>query len=247
MRLNRLFLIAGFMSTLILISGCSRSLILLAPEDLYALGSYHLDEGNYRDATEQFERIRDDYPTSEYAAMSQFKLGESQYLRKNYSKASVELELFIEFNPAHKLAPQAQYYLAMSKFNSIISPERDTTTALEAKKSLETFLNRYPDHPDCAKVRSFLEQIIDHLQKHEVEVGKAYFRMGLYDAALNRLGPVLKTDASDPVKQEAHYYIGRSMHRIGDSEKAREHYAKAAAIETDSKYRTRSARALKHL
>lgn len=227
--------------------GCSRSLILLAPEDLYALGSYHLEDGNYRDAAEQFERIRDDYPTSEYAAMSQFKLGEAQFLRKSYSKASVELELFIEFNPAHKLAPQAQYYLAMSKFNSIISPERDTTTALEAKTSLENFLIRYPEHPDCDKVRDFLNQVIDHLQMHEVEVAKSYYRMGLYGAALNRLNPVLQTKASDTVKQEAYYFIGKSYIHTGESEKARENLAKAAALETGGKYQKRAAKALRHL
>ncbi|MBN1878683.1 outer membrane protein assembly factor BamD [bacterium] len=232
---------------ILFLAGCTHTIILLSPEDLYALGNYYMEDGNYRVATDQFERIRDDYPTSDYATMSQFKLAEAQYFRKNYSKASIEFELFLEFNPGHKLAPQAQYYLAMSKFHSILSPERDTTIALDAKSSLEEFLNRYPDHPDTVKVKGFLHDIIDHLQMHEIEVGRAYFRMGLYDAALNRLVPVTKVDVSDAIRQEALYYIAKSLIRTHDREQAREYLMKAAAIDTGNKYQQRAKKALKSL
>ncbi len=239
--LKKLFLIFLVLSAV----GCARTLILLAPEDLYALGNYHMDEGNYRAAADQFEHIRSDYPTSEYSTMSQFKLAESLFLRENYSKASIEFELFLEFNPAHKLAPQAHYFLAMSKFNSIISPERDTTIALEAKTSLEQFLKRYPNHPDSSKVLDFLHKIVDHLQMHEIEVGRAYYRMGLYESTLNRMVPILKTEASDQVKQEAMYYIGRALLRTGEKDKAKEYFEQACALKTDSEFKQRSQRALR--
>jgi outer membrane protein assembly factor BamD len=232
---------------LITITGCTRSLILLAPEDLYFLGNYYMDEGNYRAATDQFERILSDYPASEFATDSQFKLAESYFSRGNYSSSSLEFGLFLEFNPGHKLAPQAQYYLAMSEFNRIINPERDITAAIRAKESLELFLRRYRDHPDYDQVELYLASVNDHLQKHEIEVGKAYYRMRHYNAAIRRLEPVLEKDISDPVKQEALFWLARSVIQLNEENKGIEYLEKATGLDSEGTIYNRSVRLLQRL
>lgn len=244
MRTNKMFFLCLF---ILFITGCSRTLILLSPEDLYYIGNHYMQQKNYRSAADQFERIIKDYPTSEYAAVSQFKLAESLYMRKSYSKSALEFELFLEFNPGHKLAPQAQYYLAMSKFNEIINPERDITVAIESKKNLEQFLLKYKDHPDYAQVEVHLAKVIDHLQIHEIEVAKSYIRMRYYQSAIDRLKPVLESKASEGVRQQALYQLGRANLYAKNSDEARKYLNQAASNTADAKYQHRARKLLRRL
>nr|HPQ41851.1 outer membrane protein assembly factor BamD [bacterium] len=148
----------------------------------------------------------------------------TSYEKGDYDEAAVEFELFLEFHPGHKMAPKAQYYVAMSKFNSYPSPERDITLAREAKSELEQFLRTYPDHPDVEQVRSYRIEVIDHLQTHEIEVARVYYRRGNYTAALLRLDPIQKTEASPEIKQEALYLTARTYEKQDDPENARVYY-----------------------
>ncbi len=240
---KRLLLLMLFLT----VAGCYRSLILLAPEDLYFLGNYYMENENFRAASDQFERILNDYPASEFATTSQFKLAESFFQRGNYSRSAMEFGLFVEFNPGHKLAPQAQYYLAMSEFNRIINPERDVSAAIRAKRSLEQFLRQYRNHPDYEQVELYLSKVNDHLQMHEIEVGKAYYRMRYFKSAINRLEPVIEKDISDPVKQEALFWLARSVIQIDESTRGKDYLERAIQLEPDSKIYRRSVRLLQRL
>ena len=231
MRLNDL---TKYMLIFILaLCGCSQTFLLLSPDDLYVLGNQYMEDGNFRDASEKFEQIRNDYPTSKFATMSQFKLAVAEYERGNYAEAAVEFELFIEFHPGHKMAPQAQYYVALSKFNSFPSPERDITMALEARKELTEFLRLYPGHPDSQKVQNYLNNVNDHLQTHEIEVAKVYYRRGSYEAAINRLVPVDSSAASDEVKQKASMLLARSYEQNENKEEAVNTYRKVIELGFD--------------
>jgi len=234
MRINIYFSIA-LMTIILFLSACSRSFILLSPEDLYALGNYYLDENKFREAGDQFEQIRNEYPTSQFATMSQFKLALTEYEKGNYEEAAVEFKLFLEFHPAHKMAPQAKYFLAFSKFHSISSPERDITMALEAKKELSEFLARYPDHPDSEKVKINLNHVIDHLQSHEIQVARVYYRRRSYDAALLRLEPVLETEASAIIKQSALLLIAKAYAKKDDYEQSRKYFQEVIDNGADEK------------
>lgn len=231
----------------VLLFGCTQSVILLSPEDLYSLGNYYIEEEKYSDAGDQFQRIRDVYPTSRFATMSQFMLALTEYEKGNYEEAAVEFELFLEFHPAHKLAPRAQYYVAMSKFNSYPSPERDITLAVEARKELEEFLRVYPDHPDVETVRKYRIEVIDHLQTHEIEVARVYYRRGNYKAAHLRLDPVLDSEASPAVIQEAMYLSARTYEKQEDTENARRYYLLAIDNGTDAEFTEKSRERLNRL
>jgi len=241
MRIIKLLSLSLAICILFFMSGCSNSFILLSPEDLYSLGNYYLEENKFRDAGHQFEQIRNEYPTSRFATMSQFKLALTEYEKGNYEESAVEFKLFLEFHPAHKMAPQAQYYIALSKFHSIPSPERDITKALEAKTELSELLVRYPDHPDYEQVSNNLEEVIDHLQNHEIEVAKVYYRRRSYDAVLLRLNPVLETKASPVVMQSAMLLIARTYEKKSNIEESRKYYQNVIDIGFDEEL-TKNAR-----
>ncbi len=231
-RLSILF----FLLVLSIIYGCAQPLILLSPEDLYALGSFYLDNENYANASEQFESIRQSYPTSEYGTMSQYKLAETKLLQEKYDEAAIEFELFVEFHPAHKLAPQARLKMAMCKFHSLLSPDRDITMAHEALMAFDQFIRIYPDHPDMDKVRDYRERTFDHIMIHDLEAGLVYYRRKAYNAAINRIKPVADSAISRPLKARAGYYLARCYEKRKKFDAARTSYQVTIDLNIPSEY-----------
>jgi outer membrane protein assembly factor BamD len=235
-------IMSGFAALVIVILtfGCTRSLILLSPEDQFALGNYYLEAKDYGKASDQFEKIQHDYPTSEYATICQFKLAQTQFARKKYDEAAVDFELFLEFHPADKLAPTAQLDLALSKYYSMLNPERDVTIAKEALKELNKFLMLYPKHPDTEKVIDCRNKVEDHLFIHDFKAGIVYYRLKAYDSALDRIKPIIDKAHNPALLQESLFYMGRCYEGKRDFDAARNCYNSAATKYSDSKWARKS-------
>ncbi|MBN1354949.1 outer membrane protein assembly factor BamD [bacterium] len=216
--------------TVILMSGCSHHIILLSPEDHYFLGNHYLDKGENAKAKEQFEYIRDHYTLSEFGTMSQFKLAQTQFLRKNYLEAAVDFEIFLEFHPAHKLASYAQYHLALSKFHSIRTPDRDQTMTREALSAFNKFLQLYPDHPNFDNALSFKHRVEDHLFKHDLAVARTYYRRHAFDSTINRLEQIPQLAHEQLLRAESSYLLGRSYEQLNDKERALEYYRSVSGV-----------------
>ncbi|MBN1550609.1 outer membrane protein assembly factor BamD [bacterium] len=241
--LGLLVLLSGLLS----IYGCSRTIVLLSPADHYNLGNRFLEKEDYAKAQEHFQLIRDSYPTSEYATMSQFKLAQTQFARKHYLEAAVDFELFVEFHPAHKLAPEAYFFLALSKFKSMLTPDRDTTIAKEALIAYKKFLSIFPDHPRAQEAQKYLISVQDHLLTHELEVGMMYYRRKEYDASFNRLKPVSENAHDPELKAQAMYYVGLCLKHKKDNVEAAKAFESLVSELPDSKWTEKAISKIKHL
>ncbi len=235
----------------VIFTGCTHQIILLSPADRYELGNYYLEKEDFNAAGDQFEYLRNNYPTSEYATMSQFKLAQTLLARKKYEEAAIDFELFLDFHPAHKLAPEAQYNLAISKFKSKLNPERDTTMAKESLLAFNTFVSLYPDHPEIQNARQYKRQLETHLLTHEYEVGMVYYRRRAYHAALNRFNPILDSCQDPGLKVTTLYMIGRCLEHQHKYEESQKTYQQILALggisEWESKARTRLVKVEKSL
>jgi outer membrane protein assembly factor BamD len=243
----RILTLITFLFIIALSAGCTHTIILLSPEDHYTLGNYFLEKSKNARAKEQFEYIRDNYPSSAFSTMSQFKLAQTQFSRKNYEEAAIDFELFLEFHPAHKLAPYAQYHLALSKLESSASSDRDTTMASEALIAFNTFLNRYPDHPNHETAVNQRNQVEDLLLEHELEVAKVYFRRKAFFAAIDRMKKIPEEAHNAKLRLTADYYLGRCYERLRNYDMAQEYYESVIAQDIDSKYVRRAKKRFKEL
>ncbi len=232
---------------LTILCGCTQSVILLSPEDHYVLGNYFIEHEKAFKAKEQFELIRDKYPTSKYATMSQFKLAQTQFARKHYAEAAVDFSLFLEFHPAHKLAPFAQYHLALCKYELMLSPDRDTTVAQEARDEFMKFLKAYPDHSFAPKAKEYLTKVQENLLRHEYEVGMVYYRRKNYNAALTRFKPTLLPSGDSDLFLRANYYAGKSYEHKEAYAEARKCYQAVIDTASASKWVRKARKRLKKL
>ncbi len=217
MLMTSVFVMVGFLMT-----SCAPRLIMMSPEDHFALGNYYLESKSYGKAKDQFQKIRDDYPASQFATMSQFKLAQTQFFRKQYGEAAIDFALFLEFHPAHKLAPYAKYHLALSKYHDRLSPDRDPSIAQEALIEFNEFIARYPQHPNIEEAIRYKHEIEDHLAMHEFEAGMVYFRRTIYESAIGRFKPIIDEINDADFKAQVLYMIGRSMEMQSKSDKIEE-------------------------
>lgn len=237
----------GLLFLLMMCQGCARNIILLSPEDEYALGDFFLEEEKYTKASAQYEKIRNDYPTSQYVTISQFKLAKTLFQRKRYNEAAIDFSLFMEFHPAHRLASEAQYLLALSKYKSMLNPERDVSLAKDALLEFDQYLRMFPDGAEKDQALKYRAEVEDHLLRHEYAIGRVYYRMRHYDASINRISAIPDKAHNPDLTLSSLYLLGQNYEAKKDWKKAAEMYQKTFSILKDSRYAQKSSKRLKKI
>jgi len=188
-----------------------------APEPdryLYEQGKANLDKKKWLTAREYFRRLVDGYPQSAYRADAKLGIGDS-YLGEDTPEAQVyalnEYREFLSFFPTHARADHAQYRLALSYYEQMLSPQRDQTATKDAIREFETFLERYPASSLKGEAEAKLRESRDRLARSEYEVGLHYFRMKWYPGAVERFAALLKRDPQFSDRDAVYYYLGESI------------------------------------
>jgi len=172
--------------------------------------------------------------------MSQFKLAVARFENKKYDEAALDFELFLEFHPAHKLAPFAQYHLALSKYRSKLIADRDPTIANEALVAFNTFIGMYPDHENYNEAVRYRDELIDHMLEHDLEAGLVYYRLGIFSSAIPRLQPVAETAHDKKLQARAAYYLGRCQFSQKAYSDAIKSFEKAVGADPKSRWARKS-------
>ena len=103
----------------------------------YLQGIAEQRNGRYREATNIFEAISNEYATSEYAARARFMAAFTLLQAEDYRQAIADFERFEEQYPEHDLREDALYWRGMG-----LSLQREFARAREAMNSyLSTFKN----------------------------------------------------------------------------------------------------------
>lgn len=149
------------------------------------------------------------------------KRAEGFFERKEFKEAVVEYENFLELHRAHRLASYALYKIALCYVNEIQTVDRDPGPLRKARNAIEKLLEEFPSSRYTADVLAMHKVVYELQAEQEVYVGRFYYRTGGYLAALHRLEDVLKTHPNaSGVVAKALYYLARTYHKVGDSDRA---------------------------
>lgn len=135
----------------------------------YALlqtGTAYFHGGDNDGATKNFSALREKYPQSSYGAEASFFEGMSYWKKKEHEKAG---DLFLALTRAYPDSSHAPRALAAAALT-----ELDKGNAVEAKATLDRFIEIWPDHPKIGSVReaiSILDGYADLPQKSETLAG----------------------------------------------------------------------------
>ena len=116
-------------------------------DTLYQKAAKAMEEEDYKNATKFFEEVERQHPYSDLSSRAQLMSAYASYLDQRYEEAIVGLDRYIELHPGAPDVDYAFYLKAMSFYEQISDVRRDQQMTVEALKSLNTLIQRFPASP----------------------------------------------------------------------------------------------------
>jgi len=167
------------------------------------------EDGDYKDAIEYFQQLKDWYPFSKYAVLAELKIADSHYHLQQYEEAIYAYEEFEKLHPRNEAIPYVLYQIGRCYFDQIGTIDRDQTPA---RKAYETFRRLDKQFPNDKYARSGAEHLttcVRSIVGNEYYIGVFYYKSNHYKAALHRFMTVLSDYPDVGYHQKALEYIAK--------------------------------------
>jgi outer membrane protein assembly factor BamD len=206
--------------TLLIGSGCA---LFQKPEEkpadeLIQEGLTDFDKGNYSNAIEAFEQLKDWYPFSKYAILAELKIADAYFNLEDYPEAVFAYEEFEQLHPRNEAVPYVIYRIGLCHFNRIDTIDRDQTPAQEALVNFERLLKEYPEDPYSVAARGHIQKCYKSLAGHDLLIGVFYYKGKHYKAALERFKTIVTSYPDVGYHHKALMYIVNCEALIAEEE-----------------------------
>ena len=187
------------------------------PSELMSDGMKDFERGNYDEATEGFQKLKDRYPYSKYAIMAELKMADAFYEKEEFEEALVAYDDFEKLHPKNKNIPYVIYQKGMCSFRQVTAIDRDQSFTLKAKEEFERLVKRFPRSEYANRARKNIRQCLIYLAGYELYVGHFYYKMGKYRTAMNRYAYLIQTYPDMGQYHEALEYISKCREKLREN------------------------------
>lgn len=191
------------------------------PDELYKSANSALASSEYSAASDKFEQLEREHPTSDYAASAHIRRAYSKYLDGKYEEASLIIEDFVKQYPAHSNTPYMYYLRALCYYDQILDVGRSQDAAITAMGALNEVITRYPESEYARDSKLKIEYIHNVLAGKEMEIGRFYLGKKENIAALNRFKAVIDKYQTSIFTPEALYRLSEIYYALGDISQAK--------------------------
>jgi outer membrane protein assembly factor BamD len=164
--------------------------------------------------------------------------------------ASAEYREFRTLFPFSPSAPYAQYQIGMTFYKKILGPGRDQTKTEQALEEFKKVLTNYPtseeakkkvltNYPTSEEAKAAQEKVQDcenRLAAHIFQIGRHYYKVKSFSAAINRLRRILIEFPNFPEMDKVYYYMGDSFYLGKNFPQAFAHFTKLISDYPQSKF-----------
>ena len=176
-------------------------------QELVSDGISDYRDGDYKDALESFEKLKDWYPFSKYAILAELKIADAHYELNQYDKAVIAYEDFENLHPRNEAVPYIVYQIGNCYFEQIETVDRDQNNAMKALMTFKRLRKQFPDSVYSVKAQENIKQCLKSLAGHDLYVGLFYYKSKHYKAALDRFKSIISNYSDVGVHNEALKYI----------------------------------------
>ena len=191
--------------------------------EAYNEGVNALEAGDVIFAAKKFNEVEILFPQSYLAPKSALMAAYSYYKQDYYADAIAELKRFLKVYPLYKDIDYAYYLLAICYFEQIVDEKKDLQAIINAKKTFEILLDKYPDTEYTIDSKFKLDLIDDILASKEMYIGRYYFEKKKWIPAINRFKEVIENYDTTIYAEEALYRLVEVYYIIGLSEEAQKY------------------------
>jgi len=174
---------------------------------------------NYFDSIPAFETVREKFPMSPYAVLSELRLGDSHYGKDEYVEASHYFENFRRLHPSNKHVPYSLFMAGMCAYKQILAPENDQSFSKEALEHFQLLVDIFPTSPYTGKALCKISEAKQRIAENEFFVGSFYLKKENYKGAIDRFRKILKEYPNAIKKDKLLYYIADATIQSGNREK----------------------------
>ncbi len=177
-------------------------------------GMDEYEAGNYRDAIEAFQRLKDIYPFSRYAILAELKLGDAHYRLKQYEDAIFAYEEFEKLHPRNEAIPYVIYQIGRCHYDQISTIDRDQSVAANALNAFQRLQQQFPDDQYAISAGPLIVECQKSMAGHEFIIGKFYYKSKHYLGARQRFVNVLSRYPDAGYHQEALEYLAKCDEKL---------------------------------
>lgn len=182
-------------------------------DKLYTEARAALDDSNWTQAKEYYQKLEARYPFGQYAQQAQI---ESIYANWKDGDADVAIQAadrFLKSYPNHANSDYVLYLKALATMNendSFISwllpedmSERDANAAREAFDIYKELVLRFPQSRFAPDARRRMHRLVLAQAQHELRTAQYYYERHAYVAAIERAQRVVREFQNTPMRDDA--------------------------------------------
>jgi outer membrane protein assembly factor BamD len=149
------------------------------------------DAGDFDDAIESFEQLRDWYPFSKYAILAELKIADAHFELDQYEDAVFAYEEFEQLHPRNEAIPYVIYQIGLCHYRRIDTVDRDQTSAQKALDTFGRLQQQFPNDVYAHNASNYITRSLQSLAGHDFYVGMHYYKARHFKAALERFSSVV--------------------------------------------------------
>ncbi len=197
------------------LSSCSKYQKLLKStnnEQKYDMAVKFYEAHNYEHAQPLFEQLLTiSKGTSKYE-MIYYYYANCYYQLGDNEEASFYFENFVTTFPNSKFTEECSFLSAFCSYLDSPNPYLDQTNTRKAMLQLQLFANKYPKSTKVDQCNQLIDLLREKLQKKEYEIGKLYYKMSDFRAAVVCFKNLVKNYPETKYKEESQFLTVKSYY-----------------------------------
>lgn len=205
---NRIARIIALFSFLFILQSCGQYQQLLRSDDYekkYEMAIEYYEEEDYGRTIALLEDVIPVYRGTPEAETINYYYALAHYEQGSYALASHYLKTFVD---AYPRSEHAEEFLFLSAYCNYLESPRyslDQTSTREAIRSLQNFINRYPNSEKVTDANDLIDELRLKLEKKRYDKANLYMKIGDYLAAAITFETLVKDFPDTEYREEAFF------------------------------------------
>jgi outer membrane protein assembly factor BamD len=204
----------------------------LTAKQNYEKGMAELKDENYPEAQKYFQFVKQKYPFSKYAVLSELAIADAYFARGSYNDAIDAYKAFARLHPTHEKVEDGytafkvgeSYFKDMPDDIWLLPPsfEKDQSAVMDALRELTDFGRKFPESKYLKQSEDLRRQVLGRLVDHEVYVARFYLRTDHPRAAALRIEGAIRRYPGSGREPELLFTLGETLLKMNDPQRAKE-------------------------